>query len=326
MFKNAVRFLSRTPKSVVFDIDGVLIKGGRQIPQARPALELLDKNRVPFVLLTNGGGVKESDRIEYLSDLIHYKFRNDQIVQSHTPMKELIHKHPNVMVVGGVGNRARECAESYGFESVVTPVDLVRFNPHVAPFNRYTEEDLKTLARPFDGRPIDAIMVFNDPRDMSTDLQVIMDLLNSDKGQFGTHRKSKGPVPAVPIYFSNNDFYWANEFSLPRFGQGVFRIIIETVYKEINRGANLHYTMFGKPFKVQYDYCAKLLSSDQIFMVGDNPLSDIEGANNYGWESCLVKTGVYKPGDVTKDPTMGVFDDVYGAVSAILANEGYSPK
>ena len=30
-------------------------------------------------------------------------------------------------------------------------------------------------------------------------------------------------------------------------------------------------------------------------MIGDNPNSDIAGANNKGWVSILVKTGVYDP-------------------------------
>lgn len=32
-------------------------------------------------------------------------------------------------------------------------------------------------------------------------------------------------------------------------------------------------------------------------MIGDNPTGDIYGANLMGWESVLVKTGVFKSGD-----------------------------
>lgn len=318
MFKAAKFFTRNISKSVVFDIDGVLIKGSKAIPQAKSALQLLDQNRIPFLLLTNGGGVKELDRVNYLSELIDYKFKVDQIIQSHTPMQELKAKYKNVLVVGGKDTKSRDCAEAYGFEKVVMPIDLVKFNPHIAPFHRYTEKDLKTLSRPFKNDPIDAIMVFNDPRDMSTDLQIVMDYLNSDGGVYGTQRVEQGSEPAVPIYFSNNDFYWSNEFNLPRFGQGVFRIIVQTIYKEINQ-ADLNYTMYGKPFKIQYDYCAKRLDNTegQIFMVGDNPFSDIDGANSFGWESCLLRTGVYQDGQPTHNPTMGVFDNVFGAVSAI---------
>lgn len=322
MFRfRGIRQLSQVAKSVVFDIDGVLIKGKSAIPEAKSALELLDKKQIPFVLLTNGGGVREKDRVDYLCNLIDYKFKYDQLVQSHTPMKELTSQFQRIMVVGGRGNKSRECAYDYGFKDVVMPIDLVNSNSHISPFHKFTDEEFKKYSQPFENKPVDAIMVFNDPRDMSSDLQIIMDYLNSVDGKYGTKRSYNSSDPSVPIYFSNNDFYWSNEFNLPRFGQGVFRIIVETIYKEIN-GVKLNNTIYGKPFKIQYDYCSRLLNSKKIYMVGDNPLSDIVGANDYGWESCLVKTGVYKPNtnQDTKNPTLGIFENVYEAVKGICSN------
>lgn len=32
----------------------------------------------------------------------------------------------------------------------------------------------------------------------------------------------------------------------------------------------------------------------KVYMVGDNPSTDIAGANRHGWESILVKTGIFK--------------------------------
>jgi ribonucleotide monophosphatase NagD (HAD superfamily) len=33
----------------------------------------------------------------------------------------------------------------------------------------------------------------------------------------------------------------------------------------------------------------------EIYMIGDNPASDIQGANVVGWKSILVESGVYQP-------------------------------
>lgn len=58
-------------------------------------------------------------------------------------------------------------------------------------------------------------------------------------------------------------------------------------------------------------------------MVGDNPLSDIKGANDAGWKSILVRTGMFSsplPNDVT-NPASFVFDTVGDAVEKILSNE-----
>jgi len=58
----------------------------------------------------------------------------------------------------------------------------------------------------------------------------------------------------------------------------------------------------------------------KYFMIGDNPAGDIRGANQMGWESILVRTGVYKPGDYLDEhskPTHEV-DSMMKAVTIIL--------
>jgi len=58
-----------------------------------------------------------------------------------------------------------------------------------------------------------------------------------------------------------------------------------------------------------------------IYCVGDNPCSDIRGANRAGlpFTSVLVKTGVFKgPGNCPRDPAMICVHDVLSAVEAAL--------
>jgi len=59
-------------------------------------------------------------------------------------------------------------------------------------------------------------------------------------------------------------------------------------------------------------------------MVGDNPQSDIAGANAYGWQSILVKTGVFRgdrPEDAEHVPTV-VKRDVLEGIKWALEREG----
>lgn len=51
-------------------------------------------------------------------------------------------------------------------------------------------------------------------------------------------------------------------------------------------------------------------------MVGDNPALDIIGGNMYGWNTCLVRTGVYQgEGNDDQNPaSFGVFKNVLEAV------------
>ncbi|KAK6198798.1 HAD-like domain-containing protein [Scheffersomyces amazonensis] len=355
--------LSSSNLAFMFDIDGVLLRGEQAIANAKPALELLNHHKIPFILLTNGGGVREADRVEFISSVLDLQISPLQIVQSHTPMKALAHKHAydRVLVVGGPGDSARTCALEYGFHDVVMPIDLVRANPSISPHHRYTEEDFQKFAlEPVEShldKPIEAILVFNDPRDMTTDIQVVSDLLNSNHGIVGTKRKIENlkhrEEPSIPIIFSNNDYLWANDYNLPRFGQGAFRIIVEALYKHTNQlkaSEHLHSIVMGKPFKIQYDYAhhvlidwrTKLVADDtanteqilpnlgetptnspfeKIYMIGDNPESDIKGGNDNGLETALVRTGVFRDEDfnsIVAKPTVGVFDDVYESVTAIL--------
>lgn len=350
------RYLTQSPIAFVFDIDGVLVRGQKAIPQAHDALTMLDKANVPFILLTNGGGVSESARVEFLSKTLNFPLSPLQIVQSHTPMRYWAQtgKFKRVLVVGGANDNARQVALDYGFPDVVLPIDIVRATPAISPHHRYSLAELDKWGRDVDlSQPLDAVLVFNDPRDMNTDMQIVSDVLNSESGVVGTKRAPPShnrQVPSVPIAFSNNDFVWANDYPLPRFGQGAFRMITETLYAEINAlepHQRLELTILGKPFKVQHDYAHWVLMEwdkirhghkqhgfmpqlhkepvgspfSKIYMVGDNPESDICGANASGWESVLLRTGVYKDDDwehTVHRPSAGVHDNVADAVRSVL--------
>lgn len=47
-----------------------------------------------------------------------------------------------------------------------------------------------------------------------------------------------------------------------------------------------------------------------IYMIGDNPKSDIRGANSAGWSSILVRTGVFKGENDEEDPAKYVVDNI----------------
>lgn len=49
----------------------------------------------------------------------------------------------------------------------------------------------------------------------------------------------------------------------------------------------------------------------------DNPESDIAGANAYGWNSILLKTGVYQSGKPKHEPTVISADVEEGVMWAI---------
>jgi HAD superfamily hydrolase (TIGR01456 family) len=180
---------------------------------------------------------------------------------------------------------------------------------------------------------INAILVFSDSRDYATDLQIIMDLLQSEDGVLGT--RAKDPTSQrIPIYFSQGDLLCPTEHPIPRMSQGTFRIALEAIYKAVT-GAELERVVYGKPELATYKYADEIMTSwmetihneerlpKSIYMIGDNPQSDIIGGNMYGWNTCLVRTGVYQgEGNDKENPaSFGVFGNVLEAVKSAVRKE-----
>lgn len=106
-----------------FDIDGVLIRGGRPIPEAIEAMKMLNGQNeygitVPYIFVTNGGGKTEAERCVQLSKQLDQEVSPGQFICGHTPMREMAEKYNTVLVVGGEGEKCRMVAEGYGFKDV----------------------------------------------------------------------------------------------------------------------------------------------------------------------------------------------------------------
>lgn len=101
-------------KACSFSIDGVIQRSNDPLPRAKAALSYLQKNRIPFILLTNGGGKHESERISTLSDRLGLPLDVDLLVQSHTPYADFHHyKEKTILVVGGEANSCQQIAKAY---------------------------------------------------------------------------------------------------------------------------------------------------------------------------------------------------------------------
>ncbi|KAK3323196.1 HAD-like domain-containing protein [Cercophora scortea] len=316
-----------------FDIDGVLVHGDRLIPEGRRVLDILNGDnelgiRIPHIFLTNGSGKPEVARCEQLSKILHNPVSTDQFIQSHTPMRALAEYYNTVLVVGGEKYRCRDVAEEYGFKDIVVPNDIIAWDETVAPYRVFTEEErLESRPRDFSKVHIEAILVFSDSRDYATDMQIIMDLLRSKNGLYGT--VAEDPISQrIPIYFSQGDMLCPTEHPIPRMSQGAFRIGLEAMYRAIT-GVDLERVVYGKPEMATYKYADEVMASwmetlhgeervpENIYMIGDNPASDIVGGNMYGWNTCLVRTGVFQGGDNDEHnpANFGVFKNVLEAVT-----------
>lgn len=301
-----------------FDIDGVLVRGGRAIPEAIEAMKVLNGEnqygiKIPYIFLTNGGGKTEAERCNDLSGQLQTEISPAQFICGHTPMSEMATKYNTVLVVGGEGEKCRQVAEGYGFKDVVTPGDIIKADSATTPFRKLTpEEHRNSKERDFSQVTIEAIFVFADSRDWAGDLQIIIDLAMSKGGRIGTLSETFDEGP--PIYFSHNDVVWSAAHDNVRLGMGALRGIVEYTFKEVTKGKTLETHAFGKPQIGTFEFATRLLkrwrknehklnaAPETVYFVGDTPESDIRGTNQFNekaendWYSILVKTGVYQEG------------------------------
>ncbi|CAK7274491.1 hypothetical protein SEPCBS57363_006192 [Sporothrix epigloea] len=216
---------------------------------------------------------------------------------------------------------------------------------------------------------IAAAFVFNDPRDWALDIQILTDMLQARRGLLGTFDpaslSAKGSEGGTRLFFSNSDLLWAAKYHLPRFGQGAFAAAVAGVWAQMvsteqppllsPKGGRS--TLLGKPNAATYrfaertlrQYRASLLEAhasqaspaakdaplQTVYMVGDNPDSDIAGANQFSsahgtdWCSVLVETGVYDPArdksspDYLRHRPRAIVNDVRAAVRWALQREGW---
>ncbi|CAJ2505089.1 Uu.00g124830.m01.CDS01 [Anthostomella pinea] len=232
-----------------FDIDGVIYKSGQLCQGAKEAMTWLSDNNVPFIFLTNGGGKTEDVRAADMAERLGIPLSPSQFIQAHTPFKNQVPSlaDKKALVLGGVGDECRFVAEHYGFK-VITSADIVTAYPSIFPFNEMYGSYFAKTARPLavrDGEnspslEIAAIFIFSSPRDWGLDLQIITNLLLSERGRFGTLSPLNGN-PDLPnkgylqdgqprIFFANPDHTYATKHPFPRVCQGSFKLALQGIW------------------------------------------------------------------------------------------------
>lgn len=310
----------RLVPAFAFDIDGVLVRSTTPIPGAAQTIAQLQEKNYPFIFLTNGGGLTEEDHTERLAMRLGLPLDSHQFVQSHTPFKDLVDKYGDkpILVLGGKGDQIIKVAHAYGFKKVITDSDIFVEDDSIHPFPESTAKVHQEHGRvwqdigldgPIKKTSIEAILVWSSPRDWCLDLQLVMDLMLSQNGLIGTKSPKNGHPnidegTTLPnngylqdnqpaLYFCNPDITWATKASQPRLAQGSFKAALEGIWERETSGtAKLNPIMCGKPTNLTYTYAEQTLKRwaqrdgedariYTVYMIGDNPASDILGANSF---------------------------------------------
>jgi HAD superfamily hydrolase (TIGR01456 family) len=313
----------------VLDIDGVLIHGSRLLPHTVEALQLLHHSKIPTVFVTNGGGVTEEQKADELSKIIGLPINPKHLVLSHTPFKQYVSQYETrpILVIGG--DECLRVARSYGFKNAMTSSMLHHLQPEIHPLKPPQSVPLDHLSQESLSNPLEAAFIFAESCDWGLDIQILSDLLTTS--------------PNFPIYACNPDLVYNSNHHLPRYTQGAFVHAFKSLHSHYQK-QTVSIISCGKPNPIQYQYAENVLQEinqgelicgdrreplRRFYGIGDNPASDIRGANQAGsnWKSILVKTGLYREGDELEIEETPHFteDNVLQAVKRILNEELISP-
>nr|XP_057931430.1 haloacid dehalogenase-like hydrolase domain-containing 5 isoform X2 [Doryrhamphus excisus] len=277
---------------LLFDIDGVLVRGGTPIPAAKKCFRsLVDKQgryKVPVVFVTNAGNCLRQTKAELLSRQLEVEVSPDQVMLSHSPLRMFTQFHHMRVLVSGQGP-VEEVALNLGFQNVVTMDALREAYPllDVVDHNRRPKGQIPA-SRGL--QPIDAVILFGEPIRWETNLQLVVDVLLTHGNPHSNWNST--PYPHIPVLACNMDLLWMAEAKNPRFGHGMFLVCLESVYKKVT-GHDLKYeALIGKPSVVTYNYAELLVRRQaerlgwttpvkRLYAIGDNPMADIYGANLY---------------------------------------------
>lgn len=208
--------------------------------------------------------------------------------------KEGALRDKTVLLVGKKYDNLKAIAESYGFRKAITIEELHARFPDMYPDSPPAIELDPTSAVNEKDLKVSAVLSMIDPLHWGREAQIMCDVLRSD-GSPGTD----APTQTVALHNSCSDFEYAARWPMPRFGAGAFRHALDALWLGLGR-PSLDQTLYGKPNSVQYDFVETLLQDldpdgaapvERFYMVGDNPLTDLRGANAAGahWTSILVR-------------------------------------
>lgn len=322
----------------VFDIDGVLIRGWDILPNAKEALKTVHNSGVPYLFVTNNGMDTEEERAKILTKQFDIPVTNKNMVLNHSALQQHAAEfHDKLVLVTGYSRTdLKQVLRSYGYNKVASIDEYAKAHSHVMPNKGWPELPAEQTA--WAQEPVAAVIVVETPVDWHQDLQVICDLLRSDGRvqHLATDNKQH-----VKLFNCNFDFTYAEIFHTARFGPGAFIKLLEVLFTETT-GRHLEVIRHGKPNKPAYNIATQKLQAQidelaaqsanglsaphklqHIYAVGDNPKSDVRGANAAGghWRSILVCTGVYKGGvdnNDSEDPAHYVVQGVGEAVDLVF--------
>ncbi|XP_061650383.1 haloacid dehalogenase-like hydrolase domain-containing 5 isoform X2 [Phyllopteryx taeniolatus] len=277
---------------LLFDIDGVLLRGRMLIPAAKKAFEKLVDSKgqfaVPLVFVTNAGNCLRQTKADQLSHILGVPITQDQVIMSHSPLRMFKKFHDKCVLVSGQGP-VLEISKNLGFNNVIS-IDMLRESFPLLDMVDHNRRPKLPSSPVGNLAKVEAVVLFGEPIRWETNLQLIVDVLLTNGNLSSLHQTQN--IPHLPLLACNMDLMWMAEAQSPRFGHGTFLVCLENIYKKIT-GKDLKYeALMGKPSELTYHFAEFLIRGQamqrqwkrpitSLYAIGDNLMTDIYGANLY---------------------------------------------
>merc|ERR1719427_2051103 len=232
---------------VLFDIDGVLLRGHTPIPQASAAIKKLmnaecDEFTVPTLFCTNAFGLKKV-KAEILSNALGVKIPEHLMVMSQSPLRGMTHLHNKTCLISGPDHSGGcvNVARDMGFKKIVTMDEIRAARPYLdwVDRKRWPQDGSRVVEKKLP--KIEAIILLGEPVRWETNLQILYDVIscngNLDELSPVTMTNHKQEIPIVAV---NLDLMWMAKAPTPRFGHGAFLSCLEGIYLKFT-GKSLKY-------------------------------------------------------------------------------------
>ena len=173
--------------------------------------------------------------------------------------------------------------------------------------------------------PINSIFQVSDVENWEINFQICSLLLLSKNGiPFNNINLNKDNFK-LNYHIANPDEEFMDNFPIPRYCGGSFLQLLQ-FYFEKKYGKRFNVIKYGKPSSLIYNYAKEYCKENnkdknisKFYMIGDNPLSDIQGAILAKINSILVRTGIFnKKGNDARFPANLVLNDVYDCIEYII--------
>ncbi|EGR32567.1 hypothetical protein IMG5_077480 [Ichthyophthirius multifiliis] len=312
-----------------------------------------DNIKLPFYLLTNRGNITTQSQIIQVNEAFNLNSKEEMlepkdVILNYAALVDKLKdfKDKLILLVTGQADEqgirdGTEIIQEAGYTNYITVEEYITITPFCVQQSRRTKEHIQKKSQIVKdrlglkddeiGQPLQChgIFIMANPKQWEEAIQIILDLLSTENGKIANQIPEIGPEKHIPIFCSYGDLLVKSPYLLPRIICGGFVMALKAVYKGIYK-RELDINMYGKPeihhFEFAQEHGKQYVDENheisQYYMIGDNPHTDIRGANNIGWVSILVRTGVFQ-GDENDPiyPARYVVDDFTEAIKLIFQLE-----